>query len=174
MSLPGGVVDPAVLVVFNCSTACFFDTLPFMTASPESTLRTERLIAAPTDKVFGAFEQPERLARWWGPNGFTNTFVEFDFRPGGHWRHIMRGPDGRNYPNETIFREIRPCERIVLEHVMDPWFTLTIELIPEGNQTRIVWSQEFKSRQVAEALRSLCEPANEQNLDRLEQVLKSC
>ncbi|MCC6698771.1 MAG: SRPBCC domain-containing protein, partial [Candidatus Hydrogenedentes bacterium] len=48
-----------------------------------------RLIDAPREKVFRAWTDPEHLARWWGPNGFTNTFHAFDMKPGGAWRFVM-------------------------------------------------------------------------------------
>jgi len=72
-----------------------------------------RVIAAPRDLVFKAFSDPENLARWWGPKGFTNTFHEFDLRPGGAWRFVMHGPDGVDYPNESVFVEVVKPERIV-------------------------------------------------------------
>jgi uncharacterized protein YndB with AHSA1/START domain len=43
--------------------------------------------------VFAAFEQPDQLARWWGPKDFTKTFGQFEFKPGGRWVFVMRGPN---------------------------------------------------------------------------------
>jgi uncharacterized protein YndB with AHSA1/START domain len=54
--------------------------------------------------------------RWWGPNGFTTTIYEMDVRPGGVWRHTMHGPDGTDYPNNSVFTEIVNHERIVYSH----------------------------------------------------------
>jgi uncharacterized protein YndB with AHSA1/START domain len=42
-----------------------------------------RLIDAPRERLFRAFAQPEHLAKWWGPDGFSNTFDTFDLRVGG-------------------------------------------------------------------------------------------
>ena len=42
-----------------------------------------RLFDAPRELVFSAFTDPKHLARWWGPNGFTTTMRNFEFRPGG-------------------------------------------------------------------------------------------
>jgi uncharacterized protein YndB with AHSA1/START domain len=69
-------------------------------------LSAERVLSASPRKVFAAFEQLVRLAQWWGPNGFTNTFAQFDFTPGGRWVFVMHGPNGADYPNENVFREI--------------------------------------------------------------------
>jgi len=138
---------------------------------PNAALRTERLIPASPRAVFAAFEQPDRLARWWGPSGFTNTFETFEFRPGGRWVHTMHGPDGTDYPNESVFREIEPDARVVIEHVVQPWFTLAVTLADRGGETQLTWVQEFESAEVAERLRQICGPANEQNLDRLQAVV---
>lgn len=141
------------------------------TSSSSATLTSQRLIPASPREIFAAFEQPDRLARWWGPSGFTNTFEQFEFKPGGRWVFVMHGPDGANYPNESVFREIQPDTRIVIEHVVKPWFTLTVTLTPRGGQTQLAWEQTFESPEVAAKLRAMCEPANEQNLDRLASVL---
>lgn len=80
----------------------------------------------------------------------------------------MHGPNGASYPNESVFREIVPDSRIVLEHVVTPWFRLTVTLTPRGEGTDLAWDQEFESPEMAERLRPLCQTANEQNLDRLQ------
>jgi uncharacterized protein YndB with AHSA1/START domain len=141
--------------------------------APGAALSTERLLAADPRTVFAAFEQPDRLARWWGPSGFTNTFERFELEPGGRWVFVMHGPNGADYPNESLFREIQPHTRIVIEHVVEPWFTLTVTLTPRGGQTHLTWVQEFESPEAAEQLRHICDPANEQNLDRLQALLAS-
>ncbi len=64
-----------------------------------SSLTTSREIPASVEHVFAAFSDPARLARWWGPAGFTNTFDVCEFKPGGQWSFTMHGPDGANYPN---------------------------------------------------------------------------
>ena len=55
-----------------------------------------RVFDFPRELVFNAWTDPEHLVHWWGPKGFTNTFHEFDLRPGGIWRFVMHGPDGRD------------------------------------------------------------------------------
>jgi uncharacterized protein YndB with AHSA1/START domain len=73
-----------------------------------------RVFDAPSELVFKAWTQPERLKRWWGPNGFTNAVCEIDPRPGGTVRIHMRAPDGTVYPNQGVVQEIVPPERLVL------------------------------------------------------------
>lgn len=140
---------------------------------PSAALSTERVLSAQPRDVFAAFEQPDRLARWWGPNGFTNTFEQFEFTPGGRWVLVMHGPNGANYPNDQVFREIQRDAKIVIEHVSPPRYLLTVTLTPRGDATHLAWVQEFESPEMAARMRPLCQGANEQNLDRLESLLAS-
>jgi uncharacterized protein YndB with AHSA1/START domain len=75
-----------------------------------------RAFDAPRELVWEAWTKPEHVAKWWGPNGFTTTIEEFDVSPGGRFKQVMHGPDGTDYPNLSIFREIVPSERIVYSH----------------------------------------------------------
>ena len=131
----------------------------------------ERILSASSREVFAAFEQPELLAQWWGPKGFTNTFQRFEFKPGGQWDFVMHAPNGANFTNKSIFREIQQDSRIVIEHVVQPWFKLTVTLTPREAGTHLTWHQEFESPEVAARMRPLSDTANEQVLDRLEAVL---
>ena len=79
-------------------------------------LATTRLLDAPRERVFRAFSEAEHLAQWWGPNGFTNTFHEFDLRTGATWRYTMHGPNGADFLNESAFVEVLAPQRIVIEH----------------------------------------------------------
>lgn len=76
----------------------------------------ERVFDAPRDLVWEAWTNPEHVAQWWGPNGFTTTITKMDFRVGGVWKLTMHGPDGTDYPNSSVFREIVKPERIVFAH----------------------------------------------------------
>jgi uncharacterized protein YndB with AHSA1/START domain len=136
----------------------------------DRTVVTTRLIDAPRELVFRIYAEPQRLAQCWGPKGFTNTFHEYDFRPGGHWRFIMHGPDGTDYPNHSIFDEIVQPERIVFRHVDDPRhsFRMTVLLEARGAKTQLTWHQCFDTVEHYEHVRSFVLPANEQNFDRIE------
>lgn len=129
---------------------------------------TSREIAADPACVFAAFEDAARLASWWGPAGFTNTFEVCEFKPGGQWVYTMYGPDGRAYPNEMAVREIEPGKRIVLWHVSKPHYLLTVTLEPTGSGGTLVrWDHEFENPRVAEGIAHIVEQGNEENLDRL-------
>jgi uncharacterized protein YndB with AHSA1/START domain len=133
--------------------------------------QTHRVLPFTPERIFAAFARPELLARWWGPSGFTSTFEVFEFEPGGRWRFVMHGPDGTDYPNENVFRELERASKIVIEHVSEPRFVLTVTLIPEGAGTALSWTQAFEDAAIAARVRPIVEPANEQNLDRLTAVL---
>src|ERR1035438_2272733 len=70
-----------------------------------------RVFDAPRKLVFKAWTEPERLKRWWGPNGFTNTVCELDPRPGGTVRIHMRAPDGTVYPEPRYCSRNRPARK---------------------------------------------------------------
>lgn len=131
-----------------------------------TTFNTSREIPATVEQVFAAISQPERLARWWGPAGFTNTFHLCDFQPGGKWSYTMHAPDGKTYPNESTFAEIEP-RKVVIQHVSQPRYRLTMELAPSAAGTVVSWSQAFENALTGQRLEHIVVPANEQNLDRL-------
>jgi uncharacterized protein YndB with AHSA1/START domain len=128
---------------------------------------TSREIPASVQEVFAACSDPARLARWWGPAGFSNTFSVCEFKPGGRWSFVMHGPDGRDYPNESVFAEIEAPGKIVVHHISEPKFRLTITLAPSAAGTLVSWSQAFESAEFAAKVAHIVVPANEQNLDRL-------
>lgn len=132
-----------------------------------STFNTVREIPATPAEVFAAFSDPQRLARWWGPAGFSNEFHRCDFTPGGTWSFVMHGPDGKHFRNESVFAEVEPPSRVVVRHVSKPEYRLTITLTPSAGGTRVSWEQEFDDAEVARRIERIVVPANEQNLDRL-------
>lgn len=133
---------------------------------------TRRVLDAPRARVFEAFADPTRLTRWWGPKGFTNTFHEFDLRPGGDWRFVMHGPNGGDYTNHSVFVEVVKPERVVFDHLSKPQFRLTITLAESApGKTTITWRGSFETAAACEKVRAFAPAANEQNLDRLEAEL---
>lgn len=78
-----------------------------------------RIFKAPRARVWEAFTDPSHVSAWWGPRGFTTTTSEMDVRPGGVWRFIMHGPDGIDYPNFILYREVAHLERLEFSHGED-------------------------------------------------------
>ena len=144
-------------------------------ADSEREIISKRIIAVPRETLFKAFSDPDQLARWWGPKGFTSTFEVFDFRPGGTWRFTMHGPNGANYPNEHHFTGVVSPERIVYQHVQPPMhsFTMIMTFAERDGKTELTWLMRFESVAEVAKLRDFIAGANEQNFDRLEAYLNS-
>lgn len=134
-------------------------------------LVSTRVFDVPRELVFQAWTSPELLARWWGPRGFTNTFHEIDMRPGGTWLFTMHGPNGVDYPNHSVFVEIVPLERVVLDHLSGHQFRVTAIFEDLKGRTRVTFRQLFKDTEEFEQARPYCIEGNEQNLDRLGELL---
>jgi uncharacterized protein YndB with AHSA1/START domain len=86
-----------------------------------------------------------------GPRGFTNTFHEYDPRPGGVWRFVMHGPDGTDYGDRVIFREVVDSVRLVYDHGDDSgessMFRSTVTFEDEGGKTRVTMRAIFPTAQ---------------------------
>jgi len=115
--------------------------------SKERELVITRTFDAPRRLVFAAWSKPENLAHWWGPKGFTLPKCEVDFRPGGLFHFVMRGPDGKDYPFRGSYLEIVEPERIVFQGVIhdEPghqvWTTVTFA--EENGKTHLTVQQTY-------------------------------
>lgn len=135
-------------------------------------LRTSRTLPFSPKEIYGAFASADLLASWWGPEGFSNTFEVFEFTTGGRWKFTMHSPDGVDYPNESFFEDLVPDTKIVIHHDCPPNFKLTFGLTPEGKGTCLTWEQVFEDAETAQAVKQRAGSANEQNIDRLTNVLR--
>ena len=107
-------------------------------------LTLTRLINAPREKVYRAWTEPEIMKRWFAPAPFTTPVVEVDVRPGGASYILMRGPDGKDYPNRGVYLEVVKNERIVTTDAYTsawvpsekPFMTLVLTFEDEGGKTR--------------------------------------
>jgi len=104
-----------------------------------------RSFKAPRELVFRLWTEPRHVARWWGPNGFTNTIEKMEVRPGGDWIFVMHGPDGRNYDNHFVFDVVEEPARLVLKHVSHPTFTMNVAFEADGEQTIVTLENVFDS-----------------------------
>jgi len=107
-----------------------------------------RIIDAPRELVFEAWTSPDHLARWWGPKGFTTTTKTFNMSPGGIWRFVMHGPDGRDYENRITYDEIDRPKRLAyhVRGVMDVEpveFNTTVTFEEMGGKTRLTMRALF-------------------------------
>ncbi len=138
----------------------------------ELAIVTTRTVGATREAVWNAWTNPILLAQWWGPKGFRNTFYEFDLRPGGDWRFIMRSPNGTTFPNECVFVEISQPERIVFKHLAPVHaFLATAEFAEHDNGTAIRFTMLFPTAAECERSKRYVVQGNEENFDRLEALL---
>ena len=108
------------------------------------TLNLTRVVAVPRRLVFQLWTDPQHVAQWWGPHGFTNPVCQLDARPGGAIRIDMRGPDGTVYPMSGRYRDIVAPERLVftsaaLDAAGQPLFEVltTATFAEQGGQTTV-------------------------------------
>ena len=137
-------------------------------------LHVAALLPASADKVWKAWTDPEQIAEWWGPDGFTNTIHKMDLVPGGEWRLTMHGPDGKNYPNRSEFREIVPQQKIVFQH-FNPNYLAAIIFEPKGNQTELSWTMEFETAELFETVVKIfkADEGLTQNVEKLKLFLEN-
>ena len=137
-------------------------------------IHISRLLQAPIELVWEVWTNPEHIKNWWGPNGFTNTISKMDTKPGGEWNLVMHGPDGTDYNNKSIFKEIILHEKIVYEHVSNPKFISTITFEPRADTTFLTWHMLFESEeqfiQVVKTFKA--DEGLKQNVEKLSAYLK--
>lgn len=131
-----------------------------------------RLIDAPRDQVYQVYTDPRTLPRWWGPAHVANSLHEFDLKPGGHWRFVMRGPDGVDCESHSVFVDVHPGERLVFDHLSPPRCRASIHFGERGNKTLVRVRLLFETAANCEAVKAFAVDANEKNLDRLEALVK--
>ena len=134
---------------------------------------SERVFNASAETLFSAFSDPQRLAVWWGPHGFTNRITEFDFTPGGTWAVTMTSSDGTDFDNRWTFQAIEPARRILaLHHEPMHVFTLEIKFDEQPQGTRLVWHMQFDDTPENREIERFIAAANQQNFDRLQTELE--
>lgn len=140
----------------------------------EREILVSRIINASREKVFDAWVDPDKVVKWWGPRGFTNTNIEMNVTPGGKWRYTMHGLDGTDFPNVIVYTEVKPPELLVYEHkgegdFADIAFKVRVTFETEGGKTRVTMRSIFKDpavlKKVAEEYGAI--EGAKQNLERL-------
>ncbi len=135
-------------------------------------LRITKTFKVPTDLMWEAWTDPGQIVNWWGPDGFTNTIHKMDFKEGGEWKFTMHGPDGTNYPNRSIFREVIPFKKIVFEH-FNPHFITTVLFESKEEETQIDWTLLFDTIEMHDTIIKAhkADEGQKQNIERLEKYL---
>jgi len=135
-----------------------------------------RVFDAPRRLVFEALTKPEHVRRWWGWRASTMPVCEMDFRPGGAWRFVQRGPDGKEAAFRGVYREIVPPERIVntfeFEGLPGHVSVETLTLVERDGKTTLTSTARFDSVEDRDGiLRSGMEAGAAETYDRLAEHL---
>lgn len=137
-------------------------------------MRITRTFKVSIELMWEMWATPEHIVNWWGPGGFTSTIHEMDFKEGGEWKLTLHGPDGTNYPNRSIFKEIIPLQKIVFEH-FNPHFITTVLFESKGEETQIDWTLLFDTAEMRETIVKAhkADEGQKQNVERLEKYLSN-
>ena len=84
------------------------------------TLECKRVLPAAPPEVFRLFADPDELARWWGPAGFSVPSLDFNPAVGSSYRIEMQPPEGDAFYLTGEFREVDPPTRLSFTFVWEP------------------------------------------------------
>lgn len=133
---------------------------------------TTRVFPVTVPELYRAFSEPALLERWWGPHDFTNRISHFDLRPGGEWHVTMTSSAGEDFHNRSTFEVVEPENRIsYLHHEPMHVFTMDMHFATAGDHARLTWRMVLERNRENLELKTFIAAANEQNFDRLGQLL---
>jgi uncharacterized protein YndB with AHSA1/START domain len=146
------------------------------TRSDDLTLEMKRVLPAAPSLVFEVFTDPNELARWWGPEGFSTPSLEFDPRVGESYRIEMQPPEGDIFYLTGEFREVDPPTRLAYTFRWEDPDPDDVETLVDlsfrelGESTEVVFTQGlFKT----EARRALHRDGWTDGFNKLEELLSS-
>ena len=138
-------------------------------------LHLEKILQARAERVFAACVDPDKLAEWWGPAGFTSPSLELEVRDGGRYRITMQPPDGEPFHLRGEFSEVDPPRRLVYTFEWeepdpaDRETVVTLSFLDHREGTKLVLDQ---GPFATEARRALHEAGWTESLERLEKSLR--
>lgn len=140
-------------------------------------IKIVRVYNAPVKAVWDAWTDVKKVAKWWGPRGFTITTHSKDLKPGGHWNYTMHGPDGVDYPNKTHYFEVEKCAKLVYDHGASddtpPLFRVTALFSEINGKTKLDMTMAFPTPEVAEEMGKFIKQAGgDATWDRLAEYLE--
>lgn len=140
-------------------------------------LHITRVYDAPVEAVWDAWTDPEQVAQWWGPRGFTLTTHGKDLRPGGYWDYTMHGPDGVDYHNKTRYFEVEKHAKLVYDHGgtddRAPLFRVKVLFSAVEGKTKMEMCMTLPTREAAEETRQFIKKAGgDATWDRLAEYLE--
>lgn len=145
--------------------------------SKSNEIKITRIYNAPVKAVWDAWTDPDQVAKWWGPRGFTITTHSKDLRPGGHWAYTMHGPDGTNWENKTIYHEVVERSRLVYDHGGNddrpPLFRVTATFQDVKGKTKLEMTMTLPTPEAAQETKKFIKAAGGNSTwDRLAEYLE--
>lgn len=132
-----------------------------------------RVFEAPRRLVFDAWTKPEHVKHWWGClEGFTVPVCEIDLRPGGAWRFVNTGPDGRGAAFRGVYQEIARPDRLVYTEIFEEYpdteSIVTVTFVEQDGKTTLTCTSRYPSLEVRDmVLKTGMEEGAATSLDRL-------
>lgn len=139
-------------------------------------LHISRIYDAPVQAVWDAWVEPDQVAQWWGPRGFTITTYHKDVRTGGSWHYMMHGPGGVDYENTAQYLLVEEGKKMVYDHGghkdRPPLFRVTVEFTDVDGKTKMEMTMAMASPEMAEEIKKRVKQANGNSTwDRLAEYL---
>ena len=148
----------------------------------ERAVKITRVFDAPRALVWQTWTDPEMLAQWFGPRGFTSSVLQWELRVGGALRIVMHGPDGNDYPMKGVFREVHAPERLVFSniaidkdgnHLLEGETTVILE--EHGGKTKLTLKAYAKGMvPIAPQMLAGMEAGWSQSVDKMAELLARC
>ncbi|MCB0414885.1 MAG: SRPBCC domain-containing protein [Bdellovibrionales bacterium] len=147
------------------------------TKNKSNEIKITRIYDAPVTTVWEAWTDPDQVAKWWGPRGFSITTHSKDLRVGGHWHYTMHGPDGTDYPNKTVYFEVEEYKRLVYDHGANDdqpaLFRVTVLFKDLKGKTQMEMTMTLPTAEQAEQTKKFIKEANGNSTwDRLAEYLE--
>lgn len=141
----------------------------------------EREFDAPRALVFRAFNEPELLAQWLGPDNMDMVIEKYDCKTGGAYRFLNMDQNGNMYAFNGTFHEVAAPERVIRTfefeglpergHVALEF--LTLEELP-GDRTQLLVQSVFRSVEDRDGMvRSGMEGGMNEGFAKLEKLLET-
>jgi uncharacterized protein YndB with AHSA1/START domain len=123
-----------------------------------------RIFNAPVKSVWDVWTDPNKVAKWWGPRGFTITTKSKELKVGGKWIYTMHGPDGTHYPNITTYFVVDHLKQLEYDHGANEnqkaLFRVNVLFSEIKDKTHMHMTMTFESPHIAKEMSQFIKSAN--------------
>jgi uncharacterized protein YndB with AHSA1/START domain len=115
-------------------------------STASNSVQLHRVLSATPERVYRAFTDPDAMAKWLPPHGFTGKVHEMDARVGGRYRMSFTNfSNGQSHSFGGTYVELKPNERLRYTDVFDDpnlpgemMTTVTLKAVSCGVELRVV------------------------------------